>query len=69
MIRLRKSRLSPTTDAENGRYRGARVQIISQNGTNQYHGSIYFRRTAGLNAFKYNGYNNSNTKDANRFND
>jgi len=58
-------------DAENGRYRGAQVQIISQNGTNSYHGSIYFKaHRPGLDAFtKYNGYNNGNVKDANRFND
>src|SRR5262249_413624 len=47
-------------DAENGRYRGAQVQIISQNGTNTYHGSLYFKaHRPGLDAFtKYNGYNN-----------
>ena len=58
-------------DAENGRYRGAQVQIISQNGTNQYHGSFYFKaHRPGLDAFtKYNGYNGSNVRDANRFND
>jgi hypothetical protein len=33
-------------DAENGRYRGAQVQIISQNGTNQYHGSLYLMPAA-----------------------
>src|SRR6266481_7445223 len=45
-------------DAENGRYRGAQVQIISQNGTNQYHGSVFFKaHRPGLDAFtKYNGY-------------
>src|SRR6266404_4916765 len=58
-------------DAENGRYRGAQVQIISQNGTNQYHGSFYFKaHRPGLDAFtKYNGYNGSNVRDSNRFND
>ena len=58
-------------DAENGRYRGAQVQIISQNGTNQYHGSLFFKaHRPGLNAFtKYNGYNNSNVRDESRFND
>jgi Carboxypeptidase regulatory-like domain len=58
-------------DAENGRYRGAQVQVISQNGTNSYHGSIYFKaHRPGLNAYtKYNGYNNGNVRDANRFND
>ena len=58
-------------DAENGRYRGAQVQIISQNGTNNYHGSLFFKlHRPGLNAYtKYNGYNNGNVRDGNRFND
>ena len=72
--------LTDNYDAENGRYRGAQVQIISQNGTNQYHGSIYFKvHRPGLNAFtKYNGFNSNTTgcqrpcgniRDDNRFND
>lgn len=58
-------------DAENGRYRGAQVQIISKSGTNQYHGSLFFKaHRPGLDAFtKYNGYSNGNVRDANRFND
>jgi len=72
-------------DAENGRYRGAQVQIISQNGTNTPHGSFFFKaHRPGLNAFtKYNGYNSDvpgcvntkeggycgNVRDDNRFND
>src|SRR5205814_104472 len=72
-------------DAENGRYRGAQVQVISQNGTNQYHGSLFFKaHRPGLNAYtKYNGYNSDlpgcvntkaagfcgNVRDENRFND
>ena len=72
-------------DAENGRYRGAQVQIISRNGTNAYHGSIFFKaHRPGLNAFtKYNGFNSDqpgcvntkvggycgNVRDDNRFND
>jgi len=58
-------------DAENGRYRGAQVQIISQSGTNEYHGSFFFKfHRPGLNAYtKYNGYNNGNVRDNNRFND
>jgi len=72
-------------DAENGRYRGAQVQVITQNGTNQYHGSLFFKaHRPGLNAFtKYNGYNSDlpgckntkaggycgNVRDDNRFND
>jgi Carboxypeptidase regulatory-like domain len=58
-------------DAENGRYRGAQVQIISQNGTNNYHGSFFFKvHRPGLDAYtKYNGYGNANVRDDNRFND
>ncbi len=58
-------------DAENGRFSGAQVQVISQNGTNQYHGSFFFKaHRPGLDAFqKYNGYNNGVVKDAARFND
>src|SRR5215475_2421260 len=72
-------------DAEYGRYRGAQVEIISQNGTNDYHGSLFFKaHRPGLNAFtKYNGFNSDlpgcvntkakgycgNVRDENRFND
>ncbi len=64
-------------DAENGRYRGAQVQIITQNGTNQYHGSLFFKaHRPGLDAYtKYNGYpgaccgGGANVRDNNRFND
>jgi len=58
-------------DAENGRYRGAQVEIISQNGTNQYHGSLFFKaHRPGLNAFqKYNGYGSTKQRDESRFND
>lgn len=67
-------------DAENGRFSGAQVQIISQNGTNDYHGSLFFKaHRPGLNAFtKYNGYNSNlpgckapcgNVRDSFRFND
>jgi hypothetical protein len=56
-------------DAENGRYAGAQVQIISQSGTNNYHGSFFFKaHRPGLNAFqKYNGQH-SVVRDENRFN-
>jgi hypothetical protein len=67
-------------DAEYGRYLGAQVQIISQNGTNQYHGSLFFKaHRPGLDAYtKYNGYNSDlpgctapcgNVRDDGRFND
>lgn len=67
-------------DAEYGRYLGAQVQIISQNGTNQYHGSLFFKaHRPGLDAFTtYDGYNSDlagckapcgNVRDDGRFND
>jgi hypothetical protein len=58
-------------DAENGRYRGAQVQITSQNGTNDFHGSFFFKaHRPGLNAYtKWATYNNGITRDGNRFND
>jgi Carboxypeptidase regulatory-like domain len=77
--------LTDNYDAENGRYRGAQVQVISQNGTNNYHGSFFFKaHRPGLDAFtKYNGYNSDtpgcqntkaggycgNVRDDGRFND
>ena len=63
--------LTDNYDAENGRFRGAQVQIISQNGTNQYHGSVFFKvHRPGLNAFtKYDGFANGPVRDDNRFND
>lgn len=72
--------LTDNYDAENGRYRGAQIQIISQNGTNNLHGSAFFKwHRPGLNAYtKYNGFNSNlpgctapcgNVRDDNRFND
>jgi len=76
--------VSDSYDAENGRYRGAQVQIISQNGTNHFHGSAFFKaHRPGLDAYtKYNGYNSDspgcdsraashcgNVRDDSRFND
>lgn len=44
-------------DAENGRFSGAQIQIISQTGTNNYHGSFFFKADRpGLNSFQsYSG--------------
>lgn len=58
-------------DAENGRYRGAQVQIISQNGTNDLRGSAFFKvNRPGLNAFQnYNGYGRAVQKDTALYND
>lgn len=50
-------------DAENGRFSGAQVQVNSKTGTNQFHGSAFFRANRpGLNA--YQRYNGSNTFNA-----
>jgi len=47
--------------AEFGRNSGAQVQTVSQNGTNQFHGSLFLKNNSpGLNAFnKYGGFNNA----------
>jgi hypothetical protein len=49
--------LSSAYSAEYGRNSGAQVQVVSQNGTNQFHGSALFKyNDPGLNAFnKYDG--------------
>jgi hypothetical protein len=50
--------ISNSYDAENGRFSGAQIQVTSKSGTNQFHGSAFFRfNRAGLNA--YQRYNNS----------
>jgi hypothetical protein len=58
-------------DAEDGRYPGAQIKVISQNGTNQYHGSFFFKADRpGLNAYQsYNGYSNGPQRNNSRFND
>jgi hypothetical protein len=60
-------------DAENGRFGGAQTQVITQNGTNQYHGSIFFKADRpGLNSFQaWSGTAGAPTlpqKDTSRFN-
>jgi hypothetical protein len=57
-------------DAESGRFSGAQIQIISQNGTNQFHGTGLFKLDrAGLNAYqRYSPDNNPQRNNA-RFNE
>ena len=47
--------------AETGRNSGAQILTVSQNGTNQFHGSLFLKNNSpGLNAFnKYGGVNNA----------
>ena len=49
--------LSNAYDASNGRFSGAQIQVTSKTGTNQVHGSLFFRANRpGLNAYqRYNG--------------
>jgi hypothetical protein len=44
-------------DAESGRFSGAQIQVNSKTGTNQFHGSLFWRfNRPGLNAYqRYNG--------------
>ncbi|WP_263410035.1 TonB-dependent receptor [Terriglobus tenax] len=58
-------------DAESGHNSGGQVQVVSKGGSNDWHGSGFFKmHRPGLNAYqKYNGPNNSPVqRDANRFN-
>ncbi|PWT79652.1 MAG: hypothetical protein C5B44_06530 [Acidobacteria bacterium] len=47
--------------SEYGRNSGAQILTVSQNGTNQFHGSLFLKNDSpGLNAFnKYGGFNNA----------
>ncbi|HEY7212410.1 MAG TPA: TonB-dependent receptor [Bryobacteraceae bacterium] len=56
--------------AETGRNSGAQVLLVSQNGTNSFHGSALMKfDRPGLNAFqRWNGPNNPVQRNTNRFN-
>src|SRR6267378_1148980 len=56
-------------DAEDGRFSGTQIQIISKSGTNDIHGSLFLTsHQPGLNAHqRFNGANRGVTKDANKF--
>ena len=71
--------ISNSYDAENGRFSGAQLQVTSKSGTNEWHGSLFFRANRpGLNAYqRYNGPGFYNTgtpaqrglqRDTQRFN-
>ena len=49
--------VSNSYDAENGRFSGAQIQITSKSGTNDVHGSAFFKASRpGLNAYqRWNG--------------
>lgn len=53
--------MANTYSAEFGRNSGAQVLTVSQNGTNEFHGSLFLKNNSpGLNAFnKYGGPNNA----------
>ena len=61
--------ISNSYDAEDGRFSGSQIQIISKSGTNNFHGSLFFtNHEPAFNSFqKFNGNNLPVTKDANKF--
>ncbi len=57
-------------DAEYGRFSGAQIQIISQNGTNQFHGTALFKLDRpGLNAYQRYDPNNNPQRDNAKYNE
>ena len=58
-------------DAEDGRYSAGQIKVITQNGTNNFHGSAHWRADrAGFNAYQsYNGPQNSVVKNGTSLND
>src|SRR5882672_4870750 len=61
--------VSNSYDAEDGRFSGSQIQIISKSGTNDFHGSLFLTtHQPGLNAFqRFNGAGLGVTRDNNKF--
>jgi hypothetical protein len=61
--------VSNSYDAEDGRFSGAQIQIISKSGTNDFHGSLFLTtHQPNLNAYqRFNGQGSSVTRDNNKF--
>src|SRR6266481_4603790 len=61
--------VSNSYDAEDGRFSGAQIQIISKSGTNDFHGSLFLTtHQPNLNAFqRFNGAGLAVQRDNNKF--
>src|SRR5258707_1111911 len=61
--------VSNSYDAEDGRFSGAQIQIISKSGTNDFHGSLFLTtHQPNLNAYqRFNGAGLPVTRDNNKF--
>jgi len=61
--------VSNSYDAEDGRFSGAQIQIISKSGTNDYHGSLFLTtHQPNLNAYqRFNGAGIKPTRDNDKF--
>lgn len=57
--------VSNSYDAEDGRFSGGQIKVISKSGTNQFHGSLFFTaHRPGLNAYQpFNGLHNKVLRD------
>jgi Carboxypeptidase regulatory-like domain/TonB dependent receptor len=60
--------VSNAYDAEYGRFAGARIQVTSKPGTNQYHGSLFVdMHRPGLDAYQWDGLNSKPLRDTSFF--